>query len=74
MVVDVYKRQVPATELLWTLRAVKDQAELDCMIRAQRIAEKALADILGEIRPGVTEKANVVIISFFLGNVNLFPG
>lgn len=34
---------VPATELLWTLRAVKDQAELECMIQAQRIAEKALA-------------------------------
>lgn len=47
---------VPATELLWALRTVKDQEELDCMVRAQRIAEKALADILGEIRPGVTEK------------------
>ena len=44
---------VPATELLWTLRAVKDQAELDCMIQAQRLAEKALADILGEIVPAL---------------------
>ena len=34
---------VPATELLWTLRAVKDQAELECMIQAQRIAEKAVS-------------------------------
>ena len=55
---------VPATELLWTLRAVKDQAELDCMIRAQRIAEKALADILGEIRPGVTEKEIAALLLY----------
>ena len=47
---------VPATELLWKLRMVKDHEELEAMIGAQRIAEKALADILVEIRPGVTEK------------------
>ena len=55
---------VPATELLWTLRAVKDQAELDCMIQAQRIAEKALADILDEIRPGVTEKEIAALLLY----------
>ena len=55
---------VPATELLWTLRAVKDQAELECMIQAQRIAEKALADILGEIRPGVTEKEIAALLLY----------
>ena len=54
----------PATELLWTLRAVKDQAELECMIQAQRIAEKALADILGEIRPGVTEKEIAALLLY----------
>lgn len=55
---------VPATELLWTLRAVKDQAELECMIQAQRIAEKALADILGEICPGVTEKEIAALLLY----------
>ena len=55
---------VPATELLWTLRAVKDQAELECMIQAQRIAEKALADILDEIRPGVTEKEIAALLLY----------
>ena len=54
----------PATELLWTLRAVKDQAELECMIQAQRIAEKALTDILGEIRPGVTEKEIAALLLY----------
>lgn len=47
---------VPATELLWQLRMVKDDEELEALVAAQRIAEKALAEILEEIRPGVTEK------------------
>lgn len=47
---------VPATELLLRLRTVKSEAELEAMTAAQRIAERALEDILGEIRPGVTEK------------------
>ena len=47
---------VPATELMWELRMVKDEAELEALTAAQRIAERALEDILGEIRPGVTEK------------------
>ncbi|MBR1689419.1 MAG: aminopeptidase P family protein [Oscillibacter sp.] len=47
---------VPAAELLWRLRQVKDAEEREAMVAAQRIAERALEDILGEIRPGVTEK------------------
>ncbi len=47
---------VPATELLWRLRTVKDDGELEAMVQAQRIAERALEAILEEIRPGVTER------------------
>ena len=47
---------VPASALLTELRTVKDEEELREMIAAQRIAEKALTDILEEVRPGVTEK------------------
>lgn len=47
---------VPATELLLQLRMVKSEEELEAMIGAQRIAERALEEILKEIRPGVTEK------------------
>ena len=47
---------VPATELLLQLRMVKNEEELEAMTAAQRIAEKALDEILKEIRPGVTEK------------------
>ena len=47
---------VPASALLYGLRARKDPEELERMEQAQRIAEKALEQILTEIRPGVTEK------------------
>ena len=47
---------VPATELLWKLRAQKDPEELEALTAAQRIAERALEDILNDIRPGITEK------------------
>ena len=47
---------VPATDILWSLRSVKDEEELDALVAAQRIAEKALGVILEEIRPGVTER------------------
>ena len=45
---------VPAAKLLMELRAVKDEREIDSLIAAQRIAEKALGEVLDFIRPGVT--------------------
>lgn len=47
---------VPAAGLLGELRAVKDQGEIDTMIAAQRIAEKALTEVLNFIKVGRTEK------------------
>ena len=46
----------PAADILAGLRASKDAAEVEDMISAQRIAEKALDEVLGIIRPGLTEK------------------
>ncbi len=46
----------PAGDLLMQLRASKDKEEIESMIRAQRISEKALAEVLPIIRPGMTEK------------------
>ncbi len=49
---------VPLVEnrtILFQLRASKDQDEVDSIIAAQRIAERAFDDILGIIRPGMTE-------------------
>ena len=47
---------VPASETLLKLRQTKDLRELQAMEAAQGVAERALEDILREIRPGVTEK------------------
>ena len=47
---------VPASALMHRLRGQKDAGELERMEQAQRISEQALAQILTELRPGVTEK------------------
>lgn len=47
---------VPASGLLEELRRSKDDDEIANMIAAQRIAEKALEQLLTELRPGQTEK------------------
>lgn len=47
---------VPATGLLMELRSVKDQAEIESLIAAQRIAEKALLETFDFIRAGRTEQ------------------
>ena len=47
---------LPAGELMPQLRAAKTEEEIDAMRAAQAIAEQALEDVLGLIRPGMTEK------------------
>ena len=52
------KEIIPSDELentLRSLRLVKSDYEIECVVKAQRMAEKAFDDILGFIRPGVTE-------------------
>ena len=46
----------PAQELLTTLRASKNAEEIESLIRAQRISEKALEEVLQIIKPGMTER------------------
>ena len=46
----------PAGALLDTLRCTKDGEEIAAMTAAQRIAEGALDEILGFLRPGLTEQ------------------
>ena len=57
---------VPAADLLKNLRRVKDQEEIKNLKAAQRIAEKALQDILKEIRPGVSEREIAARIEYLL--------
>ena len=49
-------RLLPAGGLMGELRASKSEEEIRCLIRAQRISEKALEAVLHLIRPGMTEK------------------
>ncbi len=46
----------PASALLNELRRVKDDEEVSNLVSAQRISEKALEDVLGIIKPGITER------------------
>ena len=55
---------IPAAGLLGGLRAIKDQEEIDTMIAAQRIAEKALTQVLDFIRVGRTEKEIAAFLQY----------
>ena len=47
---------VPASDLLRSLRESKDAEEIQALIDAQRIAERALTEILNEVKPGAVER------------------
>jgi len=47
---------VDASNIFAELRMSKSNKEIDCMIEAVKIAEASLKSILGNIKPGVTEK------------------
>lgn len=53
---ELHGELFPASAVLHKLRAVKDEEEVRRLAVAQRISERALQDILGEIRVGMTEK------------------
>ena len=54
----------PCQSLFYRLRASKDESEIRSMRRAQAIAEQALDDVLGIIRPGITERDIAAEISY----------
>ena len=55
-----------ATKLLTGLRMVKSREETEALIGAQRIAEKALAEICNDIKPGVTEKEIAAKLTYLM--------
>ena len=57
---------VPMKELISDLRKVKSRWEADCCIEAQRIAERALEEVLNDIRPGVTERFLAARLTFLM--------
>ena len=50
------RKLTEASSVLKDLRKCKDEFERESLIAAQRIAERALDDVLGRLRPGLTEK------------------
>lgn len=57
---------IPAQSILSELRASKSEDELSFMRAAQSIAEKALDDVLGIIRPGISERDIAAEITYRL--------
>ena len=47
---------IAVSRAFYAKRQVKDREELDCIVKAQRIAEKALEDLLKDGLEGMTEK------------------
>lgn len=57
---------LPAGGLMMSLRASKNAAEIESMIRAQRISEKALEEVLHIIKPGMTEKEVMAELVYYM--------
>lgn len=52
------------SELLLEMRSIKNEQEIEYVIAAQRIAEKALQELLNFIKPGVSEKRLVAELEY----------
>ena len=57
---------LPASELLTTLRQVKDADELAAMREAQRVTDEALLEILNFIKPGLTESEVAARLTYIM--------
>ncbi len=55
---------VPAQNITISLREVKNAYEVDSMVAAQRIAEKALDNVLGVIKPGMSEQEVAALLEY----------
>lgn len=73
---NLHAQLIPAGKLLLELRAAKDDQEIECMIHAQRVAERAFDEILGFLKPGVTEREAAAKLTYdmlrFGGEKNSF--
>ena len=57
---------VPAQKLCSVLRQVKERFEVESIVKAQRIAEKALDYVLGIIKHGISEKEIAAELEYFM--------
>ncbi len=54
------------TQCILEMRAVKRDDEIEKIVKAQRIAEKAFEHMLGFIRPGITEREMGLELDYFM--------
>ncbi len=54
----------PAQDIVQAARQLKDAQEIDAITRAQRIAERALAEVLPLLKTGITEKQLTAEITY----------
>lgn len=57
---------IPQKGLMEELRTIKTADELEKIISAQRIAERALEEVLNDIRPGVTEREIAARLTYLM--------
>ena len=62
----VHAELKPAAKLLTDLRMVKGAEEIEALVGAQRIAERALAEIYNDIKVGVTEKEIAAKLTYLM--------
>lgn len=58
---------IDATPLIADMRIVKDSAEIDCIIKAQRIAEKSLDELKPYIKEGISERELKYRLEYLMG-------
>ncbi|MGM9613722.1 MAG: M24 family metallopeptidase [Butyricicoccus sp.] len=63
---NLMAKAVPLNGMMNRLRMIKTEAELEHIIAAQRIAERAFLEVLGDIRPGVTEKQIAAKLTYLM--------
>ncbi len=56
----------PIGDRIRRLRACKSPEEIECIVRAQRIAEEALARLLPELHAGITEREAAARLNYYM--------
>lgn len=62
----LHAEAVPLGNRLSKIRAMKDDDEVSLIVAAQRIAEQAFAEVLNEIKPGVSEREITARLTYLM--------
>ena len=62
----IFGRLVPFGDVLLDMRAVKDEKEIECIKKAQNIADIAFLHVLKYLKPGVSERDIALEIEYYM--------